>query len=268
MKKLIILLILVIFLVSGCIQQPTTQRILESAKVIKVIDGDTIEIDNGDRIRFLHINTAEKGERCYEEAKQRLSELIYNKTIWLERDMQSLDQYGRKLRYVFLNYNINPENYGGFVNLMLVNEGLASVLIIEPNMKYKSVFDSMTKNAEGCLFEKSPYFKCFSIQKFNYDAEGSDCDNANDEYVIIKNNCEDINMNEWIIKDSARHVYVFGDFILKYDSYFILHSGSGKNSETDLYWDETGSCPVIWNNDGDSLFLRDSDEKLVLFYNY
>lgn len=268
MKKLIILLIFIIFLVSGCIQQTTIQRILESAKVIEVIDGDTIKINNGDTIRLLHINTPEKSEKCYTEAKERLAELIYNKTIWLERDMQSLDQYDRKLRYIFLNYNVNPENYGGFVNLMLVNEGLASVLIIEPNMKYKPVFDSVFEKAEGCLFEKSSYFGCFSIQEFHYDAEGSDCKNANDEYVIIKNNCNDINMNEWIIKDSARHVYTFEDFVLKQNSYFILHSGSGQNSETDLYWSRIGSCPVVWNNDQDSLFLRDSDEKLVLFYNY
>ncbi len=269
MKKLLIVLILVLFLVSGCIQEPTSRkRILESAKVIRVVDGDTIKLENGDTIRLLHINTAEKGEECYEEAKIRLEELVLNKTIWLERDMQNLDQYDRKLRYIFLEYNTDPENYDGFVNLIIIEEGLAALLIIEPNMKYKEIFEFAIEKAEGCLFEKSSFSGCFSIEEFNYDPEDSDCKNPNEEYVKIKNNCEDINMNDWIIKDSARHVYRFENFILNSQESFTLHSGSGQDNGSDLYWQMSGSCPVVWNNDGDSLFLRDSDEKLVLYYSY
>ncbi|UZE93604.1 MAG: lamin tail domain-containing protein [Candidatus Pacearchaeota archaeon] len=269
MKKIILIFLVCILFISGCIQEPTTsKRILESAKVIEVIDGDTVKLENGDTIRLLHINTAEKGERCYEEAKERLKELVENKTVWLERDMQNTDQYDRKLRYIFLGYNTNPENYDDFVNLILIDEGLAALLIIEPNMKYKSIFESTIEKTEGCLFEKSSFFGCFSIKEFNYDPEGSDCEIPNEEYVIIKNGCDDINMNGWIIKDSARHVYTFEDFILSSGASFTLHSGSGNDNETDLYWNRGGKCPVVWNNDGDSLFLRDSDEKLVLYYNY
>ncbi len=276
MKKLFILLIVVVivFLISGCElagNVVSEQRLLESAKVLEVIDGDTLKVEIGgteEIIRLLHINTPEKGEKCYEEARQRLSGLVKNKTIWLERDMQGTDKYDRKLYYIFFNYNTNSENYDDFVNLILVEEGLASLLIVEPNMKYKPIFEKAIKEAEGCLFEKSPFYGCFSIKEFHYDAQGNDCDNANDEYVIIENNCETINLDDWTIKDSARHVYRFSDFILEKNSFFILYSGSGQNTETDLYWNRSGSCPVVWNNNQDSLFLRDSDENLVLYYSY
>ena len=261
------MLLFFVFLISGCIQEQNEKRILESAKVVEVIDGDTLKLENGDTIRLLHINTAEKNERCYEEAKQRLTELTLNKTIWLERDMKDKDQYNRKLRYVFLDYNTNPNDYNSFVNLMLLKEGLASLFIVEPNMKYKLIFES-TIGTEGCLFEKSSYFGCFVIEEFNYDVKGNDCENPNNEYIKIKNICKDINMSGWIIKDSSRHVYTFEDFVLKSNSSFILHSGSGQNNQIDLFWNMNGKCPVVWNNDGDSLFLRDSDEKLALFYSY
>lgn len=250
-------------------EKPTeSKRILKSAKVIEIIDGDTIKIESGETIRLLHINTAEKGERCYEEVKERLQGLIENKTVWLERDMQNTDQYGRKLRYVFLEYNTNPENYESFVNLMLIEEGFATLLIVQPNMKYKHIFEKAVQKAEGCLFEKSPFFGCFSVEEFNYDVKGNDCENPNDEYVKIRNVCKDLSMSGWSIKDSARHVYEFNDFVLKKNGYFVLHSGSGDDNETNLFWNIGGSCPVVWNNEGDSLFLRDSDEKLVLYHYY
>ena len=267
-KVLILVLIVVFFLISGCEEKISSQRILESAKVLEVIDGDTIKLENNEVIRLLHINTAEKGEKCYEEAKEKLRELVENKTIWLERDMRDIDQYDRKLRYIFLNYNTNPKNYESFVNLIILEEGLASLLIIEPNMKYRPIFESAIENVEGCLFEKSSFFNCFSIEEFNYDPEGRDCEKPTEEYIIIKNTCQDIEMNEWTIKDAARHTFKFDDFILKQNASFILHSGSGQNNQTDFYWNIGGSCPVVWNNDGDSLFLRDADEKLVLYYSY
>jgi len=274
---MVIILLITIFLISGCeVQETSKQRILESAKVTGVIDGDTIKIEspkNGKTltVRLLHINTAEKGEKCYKEAKEKLQELVENKTIWLERDMQGTDKYNRSLRYVFLSHNTDPQNYENFVNLMIVKEGLATMLIIEPNMKYKLLFEKALKkaeNSEGCLFKKSSFYGCFSIEEFHYNAEGDDCENANDEYVIIKNACEDIDMNGFTIKDSARHVYTFKKFILKSQESFTLHSGSGQDNKTDIYWNNKGACPIVWNNDGDSLFLRDSNEFLVLYYSY
>lgn len=277
MKKLIFFLLIALIFISGCIIQEQTprQRILQLAIVTQIVDGDTIKVDtNGtiQTIRLLHENTPEKGEKCYQEAKDRLKELVENKTIWLERDMQDEDKYDRKLRYIFLTENLDPKNYDGFVNLMILREGYASMLIIEPDTKYQPAFEEAINQAsqeQGCLWGyKSQYSDCFIIENFNYDAQGDDCQNANDENVVLKNICQDIEMKDWTIKDSARHVYTFKEFTAKSNQSFTLHSGSGQDTGTDLYWNQNIQCPSIWNNDHDTLFLRDSDDNLVLQHIY
>lgn len=272
---IILVFLLTLFLVSGagCVQESMIrQRILYQTTVIEVVDGDTVKTDGNETLRLLHINTPEKGEKCYQEAKTRLEELVENKTLWLERDMQDEDKYNRKLRYIFLSSNTNSQNYDDFVNLMIIREGYASLLMIEPNMKYQEVFELALNDAsqeEGCIWgSKSNYSSCFAIEQFHYDAQGDDCQNANDEYVILKNSCDDINLQGWIIKDNARHVYTFKDFTAKSNQTFTLHSDYGTDNETDIFWNSNLECPSIWNNDHDALFLRDSDDNLVLQYIY
>jgi len=101
---------------------------LETKFVTKVIDGDTA-IAAGESIRLLGIDTDERGYPCYEEAKLRLEELILNQEVQLERDSEDKDQYGRYLRYIFLN--------GTNVNLQMVQEGLAVARFSPENTKYK-----------------------------------------------------------------------------------------------------------------------------------
>lgn len=273
---LVILLLTILFFVSGqqgCeLEQIKNQRILESTTIIEVIDGDTVKTDNNETIRLLHVNTPEKGEKCYEEAKARLKELVENKTVWLERDMQNEDKYYRKLRYIFLSYNTNPQNYDDFVNLILIREGYASLLMIEPNTKYQKVFEKALDDAsqeQGCIWSsKSQYSDCFIIDEFHYDALGEDCQNPNDEYFILRNVCTEIDLEGWTIKDSARHIYTFKNFTAKTNVSFTLYSGFGTNNETDLFWNSNLECPSVWNNDHDILFLRDSEDNLVLQYVY
>ena len=85
--KLIILVTLFsLILISGCefYEVPVSEKILDQSVVIRVIDGDTVKLANGETVRLLHINAAEKGEKCYEEAKTRLEALVLEKKIWLE----------------------------------------------------------------------------------------------------------------------------------------------------------------------------------------
>ena len=278
-KKLFLFfaLIFLLLFVSACSMQKSP-RILEQAVVIRIIDGDTIKVDiNGtvETIRLLHINTPEKNEKCYDEATLKLKELIEDKTVWLERDMQSYDLYNRSLRYIFLIPNTDKEDYDSFVNLMMVQEGYASSYILIPNTKYKNEFikaeENATQNRKGCLWQNiSQYFGCILIDRFIYDAEGDDCENPNAEYVILKNICEDINVNNWIIKDEGRNRYVFDSVIFKNNSTLTLHSGSGSDDKSRLifFWNNTGRCLSIWNNDHDTFFMNDENGNLVLKYNY
>ena len=248
----------------------TTTTILLSnlAMITKVIDGDTIEISTGERVRLLGINAPEKGQKCYEEATQKLKELVESKGVLLEKDVDDKDQYGRLLRYVWFN--------GELINLILVKQGLANVYILEPNTKYEEELreaeNYAKENKIGCLWEESEKTckDCIGVYYFHYDARGNDCENLNDEYVIFKNTCDfDCELTNWRVKDEANHIYIFPEFTLKAQATVTLYTGCGENTENELYWCNSGyKCNAIWNNKGDTLYLWDDEGNLVLTYSY
>ena len=90
----------------------------ETGIVERVIDGDTIVLDNEEHVRLLGINTPEKREYLHDEAQNFLSENILGKNVSLEFGKQKIDRYNRTLAYVFLgNKNINLESVkNGFSN--------------------------------------------------------------------------------------------------------------------------------------------------------
>jgi len=86
--------------------------------VTKVIDGDSILVEGGQEVRLLAVDADEEGQPCYEEAKQRLTELVMGKKVTLEKDSRNKDQYGRLLRFV----KVGEMN----VNKVLLKEGVAA----------------------------------------------------------------------------------------------------------------------------------------------
>jgi micrococcal nuclease len=238
-----------------------------SAIVSKIIDGDTIKLQNGDKVRLLGINTPEMGQPYYEEATDRLKELIEGKTVALEKDIEDKDQYERLLRYIYIDDT--------FVNLEMVREGYANVYLISPKTKYSDEFEKAEEEAKIAgrgIWQPSEggLSKCIGILYFQWNAEGNDCYNLNDEYVTFKNTCsQSIDMTGWTVKDDANHIYTFPHFNLAGGATVTLYTGSGKDTITELYWDSSGhSCNAIWNNDGDTLYLRDITGNLVISYSY
>ncbi|VUT27609.1 MAG: hypothetical protein SYNGOMJ08_00156 [Candidatus Syntrophoarchaeum sp. GoM_oil] len=76
-------------------------------------------------------------------------------------------------------------------------------------------------------------------------------------------------MTDWSVKDEANHVYTFPDFELKGGATVTLYTGSGMDTNTALYWDSSShTCNAIWNNDGDTLYLREAGGNLVISYSY
>jgi len=228
-------------------------------KVIEVIDGDTIVLSNNEHVRLIGINTPESERYFYGEAKEVLKLLVLNKNVRLEKDVDDRDTYGRLLRYVYIG-NL-------FVNLEMVKRGFANVFTFPPNVKYTDKFIEAERGArtnEIGLWEKS---NSSNIEiKINCDAEGDDRINLNGEYVIFKNNNNlDISLGGWTVKDLSTNIYDFGKIIFKSGSNLILFSGKGSDSENKLYWN---SIKPIWNNDHDTLYLRDADGLIVQLYNY
>ncbi len=107
-------------------------------KVTRVIDGDTIEIEGGERIRYIGIDTPEtvdprKPVQCFGvEASNKNKELVEGKMVRLETDITDRDKYNRLLRYVWVGDT--------FVNLELVKQGFAYSYSYPPDIKYQDRF--------------------------------------------------------------------------------------------------------------------------------
>jgi len=99
----------------------------EYSVVTRVIDGDTIEIENGERVRLVCMDAPELGEDCYREAKERLEELVLDEKVKLVRDVSDRGKYGRLVRYV---YKID----GTFVDELMVREGYAIAYPYSPDI--------------------------------------------------------------------------------------------------------------------------------------
>jgi endonuclease YncB( thermonuclease family) len=76
-----------------------------AAKVKRIIDGDTFEVETGEKIRLIGINAPEISDIFGQDSKQHLSKLIANKTVYLKTDniSNNQDRHQRLLRYVFLD---------------------------------------------------------------------------------------------------------------------------------------------------------------------
>ena len=133
---------------------PTTTGLLTAnATVIYVTDGDTIgvEIDGvEERVRLIGIDTPETKKpdtpvECFgPEATAFTTSLLPKGTsLYVERDVEARDIYGRLLAYVYRSED------GVFVNLEIVQQGYARPLTIPPNVAHADEFVVGARNAEA-----------------------------------------------------------------------------------------------------------------------
>ena len=137
-------------------------------RVKDVIDGDTIELEDGRLVRYLCIDTPElrhrEGKRwAYdpqpfaEEARALNRKLVQGRKVRLEFDQQRKDRFGRLLAYVFVKMDFAaPATYDGevfldsheiFVNAYLLREGVARLLVIPPNRRYAGHLEKVEAEA-------------------------------------------------------------------------------------------------------------------------
>lgn len=132
----------------------------ELTQVKRVIDGDTIELTDGKRVRYIGIDTPEtvdprKPVQCFgREAHDKNAELLSGKEVRLEKDISETDKYGRLLRYVYVN--------DVMVNDTLVREGFAHASSYPPDIKYQ---EQLTQaEAEARQQERGLWSSCESGQ--------------------------------------------------------------------------------------------------------
>lgn len=147
-------------------EKPQVTQTLESAAdglavVTRVIDGDTFELENNQKVRLIGIDTPEsrlnqKAKRDSarstqdvsvivgqgKQAKEFVKGMLEGKKVRLEYDVGKADRYGRVLAYAYLED-------GTFVNAHIIKEGYASVLTVPPNVKYVELFQRLYEEARS-----------------------------------------------------------------------------------------------------------------------
>jgi micrococcal nuclease len=106
--------------------------------VVDVLSGDTIELLGGVKVKYIGIDIPDD---CYiNQATDKNKELLINKKVKLIADINGEDENGNFLRYAYL-----PD--GTFINLELIKNGYATVVNVDPNLKFKDEFEQAEKEA-------------------------------------------------------------------------------------------------------------------------
>lgn len=214
------------------------RNVREHAIVSRAIDGDTLELEDGRHVRLLNINTPEKNEQGSKEARAFLSTLE-NKSVELE--ITGTEKYGRLLGRVYA-----PE----YVNLEQVRLGNARMFLVDQNeiKEFKDAQEEARMEERG-IWKHSRNYGCISAEI-----------NKKDEYVRLRKEC-DVSLAHWTLQDESTKKYTFPEIRARE---FTLYSGEGVNTQDALYWNKGN----VWNDDKDSLFIRDASSDLVFYYSY
>jgi len=204
------------------------------------LDGDTIKTLDGKTLRLANINAPEKGEQGYDEAGSFLN-TYFNKTVQVV--FLGKDKYGRELVKIY-----SPD----YINLKIVKEGHASKFLVSD--KEVRIFSKAEKEAienERGMWKLSPFYNCIKGKI-----------NPKEEYVMLTYICEG-NMPEGLwIKDESRSKF---NLPPAKNKKLKIISGKGDNKIDIVYWNGEAH---IWNDDRDTLYVFDSDAKLVYYKSY
>ena len=257
-----------------------------AVNVTSVIDGDTFDatLPNGseERIRLLGVDTPEttaSNNEEYEygnitnlsclasyglEAKNFAETWLEDETVYIQFDETAglKGYYGRWLAYVFL---VNGTDFGE----ELITNGYARVYT-EGTCSKESYYVTLQSQA---ITNRVGLWNCTPEEEPPDEPEENDLEiievNALDEYVVIHNYGESsIIMTGFKLYDDSNYwiPYTFPTgFILDIGASVTVHTFSGVDTSTDLYW---GRGNYIWNNDHDVAYLYDASSKLVDSYSY
>lgn len=253
----------------------------------RLLGVDTPEVHTeNDPTEFEGIPDDAAGSSCLRDWGHKASEFADTElagtrvTITLDENEGPRGYYGRLLIYI-------REGDGTLFNYQLVKQGYARVYDSEftKRQRFYAAESAAQKTGLG-LWEcasggsdggqttttatsttggstTSP----LAISEIRADAPGNDNENPNEEYVVLKNTGnEPLDISGWSVSDAAGHSYeVPTGTTLAAGSTVTLHTGSGSDSASDLYW---GEGSAVWNNGGDTVVVRNSSGGVVVRKEY
>ncbi len=241
MRKLpaALLALIFVFLLSNFITTFTTLENPETAIVARVIDGDTLELDDGRIIRLVNINAPEKNTPWSSQATDFLKE-YENASIDLV--ILGVDKYHRILGQIYA-----PE----YLNAELVSLGLASKFLVhEGEVDDFAELERSAIEKERGIWKHSRYWDCFEIGV-----------SPKKEEVSIQKLC-DVSLKGFLIKDESRKIYKFP---LSGNTRVTLNTFNGSNSQDTVFWNLEED---VWNDNRDTVYLFDPEGYIAGYFVY
>lgn len=122
-----------------------TELQVDPNTVTRIVDGDTIELADGRKVRYIGVDTPEKKtnfttKECFsEQASAANKEFVLGKTVTLEKDVSETDRYDRLLRFVYVD--------GELVQEKLIKGGFAEAKKYKPDVSKSVLFEQWEQDA-------------------------------------------------------------------------------------------------------------------------
>ncbi|ODR81510.1 nuclease [Haladaptatus sp. W1] len=158
---------------------------------------------------------------------------------------------------------INGDHVTDGTNNVNGDSGIPTTTVFDTSFPLFDAYDGSTGGGDGGSGSGD-----LSIAQIHEDAAGNDNNNLNDEYVVFENpGTGSIDLSGWTVEDEAAHTYAFpSGFTLDAGAQVTLHTGTGSDTSSDLYWGNTGTA--IWNNGGDTVSVYDDSGALYTSESY
>ena len=236
----------------------------ETVHVKKVLDGDTVELSDGRRVRYLGINTPEWQEPFSLKSKRLNKSLVEGRTVMLEFDKRRTDGYKRLLAYVFVD--------GVMVNEKILEEGLAHAFFFPPNLKYNDRFLDVQKKAKTerkgmwAKYDESVKLKITQLKPAEY-MKGR----WKSAYIRVVNlSVERVNLKGYTLSNGSGKHYVFPDFNLEPGFTAVISDEKGNdgysyNGQLRLHWRDLST---VWKKKQGRAILTNPYNKVIGIYRY
>lgn len=272
-----LLFVFLSILLSGCAAAPNLSS--SSVKsgtwytVTGYVDGDTFKIQVGKEsatVRLLYIDTPETKkqgtpvEPYGPEASSLTEQLLQaSEEVRLTFDKEIKDRYDRTLAIVELRD-------GTILNEQLLREGLAKVLIVEPNVKMENVYKQLEQQAKqnklGIWSSGTETSQTdLPVKKAQQIGITLEVDKAGETVTITNSSVQDIDLDGWkLISVRGNQTYTFEPYTLSPQGTVIVASGEDAvASDTVLLWQVNN----VWNNyEPDPAELYNDNNELVAIW--
>lgn len=253
---------------------------------VRLVGVDTPEVHAAAQPgEFEGVPTTEAGRSCLrrwgETASAVAKDRLAGETVGLafDRNLDRRGYYGRLLAYVVhdgetVNYRLVADGYGRVYDSQFSEGEVYYAAEARARERGTGLWECATEapptgtatgSVTGTDGDGSAGTDDVTVS-VHPDAEGNDDQNLNDEYVTLHNRGDDpVSLEGWTVSDEAGKTYTFGAVTLDAGGGVTLHTGSGSDTSTDVYWGRNGA---VWNNDGDVVTVRAANGTVVVEERY